>query len=159
MEKVEDIDQFQDEQPLDSKMLEKIMDRKREEYVKASDLYYESLTSKFIYLKNKFICYDGERYMHIRSLEVRQDINGDWMLFIRGLGYDGEVGSYMDNAEMHWSWWYEIRVPQRIYLYDKEFNKKVKVIDKEDFRRNFKRLINDVINKNDKIIDMNLDVE
>lgn len=150
----------EEETPLSSEALNEIVKRKYMEYLKASDAYNKSLSSKFEYLKDKFIRYERfgvEGYIHVRKVFVGKDIDGEWGLFLQGLGFNGNISEYQDDCEFRWSWWTEVKFPKRIYDDDDMLKGCIVIIEENEFRNAFKEFITEVSKAAEDILDNKLD--
>lgn len=143
-----------------SKELKSIMDKKYDEYLLARDDYNKSLIANYQYLVGEYITYDGYLNLHVRKAFMSKDPNsGVWSIVLQGLGYHGDVTYYQDDTEFHWNWWTEVMIPERVYSDNRQFNDKIKIITKEDFRNTFNDIVNRMIEFNSEILDNKLDVE
>lgn len=150
----------EEEAPLSIEDLNKIVERKYDEYLKANEEYHKSLNSKFEYLNNKYIRYTqyGDKgYIHVRKVFLNKDNDDKWYLFLQGLGYRCSISDYQDDCDFHWDWWTEVKLPKSIYDNEEILKGSLVIIDGREFRKVFKDYVNEMNVKMEQILDEKLD--
>lgn len=152
--------EFEDEVPLSCEDLNRIVERKYDEYLKANEEYHKSLNSKFEYLNDKYLRYAQygvEGYLHVRKVFLSKDDDNNWYLFLQGLGFRCSISDYQDDCDFHWNWWTEVKLPKRIYDDEEMLKVSLVIIDEREFRKVFKDYINEMNEKMEQILDEKLD--
>ena len=150
----------EEETPLSSEALNEIVKRKYMEYLKASDAYNKSLSSKFEYLKDKFICYKDtgyDVYLHVRSVFTEKNEHDEWCLYLRGLGFWSDITDYQDQCVFKWDWWTQVTIPRSVYDNAEKLSKRINIITEQEFRNKFDETIKQMVNFNKDILDNKYD--